>query len=74
VGRERSLSFRSKFETADPVFVARVDASAAERLQLNHDHSSDAALATVVGVLVEVPVMLSACKVCNESQRGISGA
>ena len=26
------------------------------------------ALATVVGVLVEVPVMLSVCKVCNESR------
>jgi ACR3 family arsenite transporter len=30
---------------------------------------SPAALATVVGVLVEVPVMLSVCKVCNESRR-----
>jgi ACR3 family arsenite transporter len=29
---------------------------------------SGAALATVVGVLVEVPVMLSVCKVCNESR------
>ena len=29
---------------------------------------SPAALATVVGVLVEVPVMLSVCKVCNESR------
>jgi ACR3 family arsenite transporter len=29
---------------------------------------SPAALATVVGVLVEVPVMLSVCKVCNESK------
>jgi ACR3 family arsenite transporter len=27
--------------------------------------SSGAALATVVGVLVEVPVMLSVCRVCN---------
>jgi ACR3 family arsenite transporter len=25
-------------------------------------------LATVVGVLVEVPVMLSVCKLCNESR------
>jgi ACR3 family arsenite transporter len=37
--------------------------------------SSGAALACVVGVLVEVPVMLSVCKVCNASrgwyQRGI---
>jgi ACR3 family arsenite transporter len=36
---------------------------------------SPAALATVVGVLVEVPVMLSVCKVCNRSrgwyERGI---
>ena len=29
---------------------------------------SPAALATVVGVLVEVPVMLSVCRVCNESR------
>jgi arsenite transporter len=29
---------------------------------------SGAALATVVGVLVEVPVMLSVCKVCNSSR------
>ena len=29
---------------------------------------SPAALATVVGVLVEVPVMLSVCQVCNESR------
>jgi arsenite transporter len=29
---------------------------------------SPAALATVVGVLVEVPVMLSVCKLCNESR------
>ena len=29
---------------------------------------SPAALATVVGVLVEVPVMLCVCKVCNQSQ------
>jgi ACR3 family arsenite transporter len=38
--------------------------------------SSGAALACVVGVLVEVPVMLSVCRVCNASrtwyQRGIS--
>jgi arsenite transporter len=37
---------------------------------------SGAALATVVGVLVEVPVMLSVCKVCNNSRswygRGLS--
>ncbi len=37
--------------------------------------SSGAALATVVGVLVEVPVMLSVCRVCNASrpwyERGI---
>jgi ACR3 family arsenite transporter len=30
--------------------------------------SSGAALATVVGVLVEVPVMLSVCKMCNQSR------
>jgi len=30
--------------------------------------SSGAALACVVGVLVEVPVMLSVCKVCNSSR------
>ena len=30
---------------------------------------SPAALATVVGVLVEVPVMLSVCNVCNRSRR-----
>jgi ACR3 family arsenite transporter len=30
--------------------------------------SSGAALACVVGVLVEVPVMLSVCKVCNASR------
>ena len=29
---------------------------------------SGAALATVVGVLVEVPVMLSVCKMCNASR------
>ncbi len=37
---------------------------------------SGAALATVVGVLVEVPVMLSVCRICNDSrkwyQRGAS--
>jgi len=37
---------------------------------------SGAALATVVGVLVEVPVMLSVCSVCNRSRewyaKGIS--
>jgi ACR3 family arsenite transporter len=36
---------------------------------------SPAALACVVGVLVEVPVMLSVCKVCNTTrawyQRGV---
>jgi arsenite transporter len=30
---------------------------------------SGAALATVVGVLVEVPVMLSVCRICNRSRR-----
>ena len=30
--------------------------------------SSGAALACVVGVLVEVPVMLSVCRVCNASR------
>ena len=30
--------------------------------------TSGAALATVVGVLVEVPVMLSVCKICNQSR------
>jgi arsenite transporter len=30
--------------------------------------ASGAALACVVGVLVEVPVMLSVCKVCNQSR------
>jgi len=30
--------------------------------------SSGAALATIVGVLVEVPVMLSVCRACNESR------
>jgi ACR3 family arsenite transporter len=29
---------------------------------------SPAALATVVGVLVEVPVMLSVCNICNKSR------
>jgi ACR3 family arsenite transporter len=37
---------------------------------------SGAALATVVGVLVEVPVMLSVCRICNHSrgwyQRGVA--
>jgi arsenite transporter len=41
--------------------------------------NSGAALATVVGVLVEVPVMLSVCRVCNGSrtwyqQAVVSGA
>ncbi len=39
--------------------------------------NSGAALATVVGVLVEVPVMLSVCRICNQSrpwyQRGLAG-
>ncbi len=39
---------------------------------------SPAALATVVGVLVEVPVMLSVCKVCNRTrnwyQSGLTSA
>ena len=30
---------------------------------------SGAALATVVGVLVEVPVMLSVCNVCNRTRK-----
>jgi ACR3 family arsenite transporter len=30
--------------------------------------ASGAALACVVGVLVEVPVMLSVCKICNQSR------
>jgi arsenite transporter len=30
--------------------------------------TSGAALATIVGVLVEVPVMLSVCKICNQSR------
>jgi ACR3 family arsenite transporter len=30
--------------------------------------TSGAALATVVGVLVEVPVMLSVCRLCNQSR------
>ena len=35
---------------------------------------SGAALATVVGVLVEVPVMLSVCKICNQSRGWYSRA
>jgi ACR3 family arsenite transporter len=31
--------------------------------------SSGAALATVVGVLIEVPVMLSVCSICNRTRR-----
>jgi len=31
---------------------------------------SGAALATVVGVLVEVPVMLSVCGICNRTSHG----
>lgn len=34
---------------------------------------SPAALATVVGVLVEVPVMLSVCSICNHSRRWYNG-
>jgi ACR3 family arsenite transporter len=34
---------------------------------------SGAALATVVGVLVEVPVMLSVCKACNGTRHWFSG-
>ena len=34
---------------------------------------SGAALATVVGVLVEVPVMLSVCKTCNDSRAWYGG-
>ncbi len=34
---------------------------------------SGAALATVVGVLVEVPVMLSVCKICNQSKQWYEG-
>ena len=36
--------------------------------------SSGAALACVVGVLVEVPVMLSVCKVCNNSRGWYEGS
>jgi ACR3 family arsenite transporter len=35
---------------------------------------SGAALATVVGVLVEVPVMLSVCAVCNRTQHWFADA
>jgi hypothetical protein len=68
VGGERSRSFRGEFETGDPVFVACVDASATQRLQLDRGPGLGTALATVVEVLVEVPVMLSVCKVCNQSR------
>ena len=34
---------------------------------------SGAALATVVGVLVEVPVMLSVCTVCNRTRHWFPG-
>ncbi len=34
---------------------------------------SGAALATVVGVLVEVPVMLSVCSICNRTRRWFDG-
>ena len=35
---------------------------------------SGAALATVVGVLIEVPVMLSVCSVCNHTRGWFTGA
>ena len=35
---------------------------------------SGAALATVVGVLVEVPVMLSVCSVCNRTRHWFPAA
>jgi len=35
---------------------------------------SGAARATVVGVLVEVPVMLSVCNVCNRTRGWFGGA
>jgi len=35
---------------------------------------SGAALATVVGVLVEVPVMLSVCNVCNRTRHWFPAA
>jgi arsenite transporter len=35
---------------------------------------SGAALATVVGVLVEVPVMLSVCRICNQSRNWYNAA
>ena len=35
---------------------------------------SGAALATVVGVLVEVPVMLSVCSACNRSRGWYQGS
>jgi len=35
---------------------------------------SGAALATVVGVLVEVPVMLSVCHVCNRTRHWFGNA
>jgi ACR3 family arsenite transporter len=34
---------------------------------------SGAALACVVGVLVEVPVMLSVCRLCNQSRAWYDG-
>jgi len=36
--------------------------------------SSGAALATVVGVLIEVPVMLSVCSICNRTRYWFSEA
>ena len=36
--------------------------------------SSGAALATVVGVLIEVPVMLSVCSICNRTRHWFSEA
>jgi ACR3 family arsenite transporter len=36
--------------------------------------NSGAALATVVGVLVEVPVMLSVCNFCNRTRHWFQGS
>ncbi len=36
--------------------------------RLEFDPESGAALTTVVGVLIEVPVMLSVCAVCNRTR------
>lgn len=35
--------------------------------------NSGAALATVVGVLIEVPVMLSVCNMCNRTRHWLPG-